>query len=114
MKRSKDRVILEKMLGYAKDSRKYNESIDLDDFLNDERTIVFTVFSLSQLGELVSRLSDACMEESPHVPWAKIKSLRNRIVHEYEGITYKTVWQIVQNDIPKLIDDLTKLLSLTT
>ena len=39
-----------------------------------------------------------------------IKGLRNRIVHDYEGISLKNIWYIVNNDIIGLKEQLQKIL----
>lgn len=41
-----------------------------------------------------------------------IKGLRNRIVHDYEGISLKSIWYILNNDIIKLKEDIQKILEL--
>lgn len=40
-----------------------------------------------------------------------IKGLRNRIVHDYEGISLKNIWYIVNNDLPVLKKDIKNILS---
>ncbi len=36
------------------------------------------------------------------IPWNQIYGLRNRIVHDYEGVNFMLVWEIICNDLPKL------------
>ena len=43
-----------------------------------------------------------------------IKGLRNRIVHDYEGIVLKNIWYIVQNDLPILESDIQKIIDIET
>jgi len=40
------------------------------------------------------------------IPWNAIKSIRNRIVHDYDGIQYRVIWDTLTNDIPLLIEKL--------
>ena len=37
-----------------------------------------------------------------NIEWNMIKGLRNRIVHDYEGIILKSVWHVVKVDIIEL------------
>ena len=39
-----------------------------------------------------------------------IKNLRNKIVHDYEGINLNLIWDIIQNDIVQLREDLNNVL----
>lgn len=38
--------------------------------------------------------------------WAQIYGLRNRIVHDYEGVNLKLIWEIISDDIPELQQEL--------
>ena len=40
-----------------------------------------------------------------------IKGLRNRIIHDYEGINLKSIWYILKNDILELKAELKKILA---
>lgn len=42
------------------------------------------------------------MEKYSNIEWNMIKGLRNRIVHDYEGIILKSVWHVVKVDIIEL------------
>ena len=43
--------------------------------------------------------------------WSKVKDFRNIIAHNYFGIDAEEVWQIIKNDLPKLKDDINKILN---
>ena len=40
-----------------------------------------------------------------------IKGLRNRIVHDYEGINLKSIWYILQNDMLDLKKDIQNIIN---
>lgn len=50
------------------------------------------------------------MEQYPNIEWIVIKNLRNKIVHDYEGIKLNFIWDIITNDLPKLKTDLEKMI----
>ena len=60
------------------------------------------VFNLSQMGELVKNVDDEYKKEQLGIPWYQLYGLRNRIVHDYEGVNLKLVWQIIRDDLPSL------------
>jgi uncharacterized protein with HEPN domain len=64
------------------------------------------VFNLSQIGELVNKLDKEYMSQHPDIPWVEMKGLRNRIVHDYEGINLILIWEIIDIDIKKLKEQL--------
>ena len=61
------------------------------------------VFNLSQIGELVRHLDRDFIEQHSDIPWAQMRGLRNRIIHDYEGVNLMLVWEIIKYDIPTLI-----------
>ena len=105
----KDKIIIEKVIKYCEDSIKYVGEMDFESFSNNELVLTFSIFSLSQLGELVSKLDDEIKLKNSHVPWSAIRSIRNRIVHDYDGIQYRIIWDTLTDDIPPLIKKLQKI-----
>lgn len=39
------------------------------------------------------------MSKYNNIEWNMIKGLGNRIVHDYEGISLKSIWYVINNDI---------------
>ena len=60
------------------------------------------MFNLSQLGELCRVADDAFTAAHPEIPWREMYGLRNRIVHDYEGVNLMLVWEIITEDLPEL------------
>ena len=68
--------------------------------------------NLLQIGELAHNgLDEAFVQAHPEQPWRQIYGMRNRIVHDYEGIRLQIVWQTISEDFPLLIQDLKRLLA---
>jgi uncharacterized protein with HEPN domain len=42
----------------------------------------------------------------PLIDWNEIRGLRNRIVHEYFGIDNQILWEIIENELDYLIENL--------
>lgn len=61
------------------------------------------------MGELVNRLDDDFLEKNATIPWHQIRGLRNRIVHDYEGVNLKLVWEILENDLPELREEILEI-----
>ena len=67
--------------------RAYAGDMNRTEFLGDAKTVEACVFNLLQIGELAGRLDGGFRTANPDIPWQKIRGLRNRIVHGYEGVT---------------------------
>ena len=68
------------------------------------------IHSLTVLGEAANHLSGELRQRHAEIAWRKIISTRHRIVHEYFGIDYDIVWQIVTVQIPNLHSQLSAVL----
>ena len=107
---SKEYMSLKKMLEYIEKSLKYTEGYTFEEFSADEKTIDATVFNISQIGELVKNISKETMTKYSNIEWNMIKGLRNRIVHDYEGISLKSIWYVLKNDVIELKEEIEKIL----
>lgn len=110
----RQREILLKMLKHVRNIQKYCSKYDnFNDFVEDTMCLEATVFNLSQIGELSNKeaLSKEFKSENSNIPWVGIYGMRNRIVHDYEGVQKNIVWDTVKNDIPNLEKELVAILS---
>ena len=86
------------------------ETLSLEEFKKSSLLSRATCFSLAQVGEQLDRLKEIYGEKHPEIPWNKSKSMRNRIVHDYVQINFQAVYETVKNDLPKLKEQLMRLL----
>lgn len=103
---SRDRIIIQKIIGYIDDVEKYVEGIEARDFLDDKKTITACAFTVSQIGELVKEITDETIEKYPNIPWNSIKGMRNRIVHDYENVDLSVLWGTIMESLPDLKNEL--------
>lgn len=99
-----DKMIIDKMLRCTAKVCKYCQDLSYDEFCGSEMLIEACVFNLSQIGELTIKLRDECKAANPQVAWAQIYGLRNRIVHDYEGVNLH-----LSDDMPKLQRELSAI-----
>jgi uncharacterized protein with HEPN domain len=63
------------------------------------------------IGEAANRLNDDFRISNPQIAWDRMRGFRNRIVHDYFGIDYKIVWDIIENDLNTLIEQIEGFIS---
>lgn len=105
----KNKEIVAKMLSYVEKIISYTESMTYDEFIKNSILTEACVFNLSQIGELTKRLDTDFAAEHSYISWNQIGGLRNRIVHDYEGVNLILIWEIIKNDLPELKDNLQRL-----
>ena len=97
--KSKDKLILEKILNYIHEIQQFIKGYSHDEFNNDRKTINACVFNLSQIGELAGKLSEDIIKSNSNIEWRGLRGLRNRIVHDYEGVNLEMVWRFFKDRI---------------
>jgi uncharacterized protein with HEPN domain len=58
------------------------------------------------IAEAARRVSEATRQTLPNISWQEINGMRNRLVHEYDDINLNIVWDVIQLEIPSLIEEL--------
>lgn len=106
----RNNVIVQKLYQYALKLIAYCDGYTYDGFAADMKLVEACVFNLSQMGELCHIADREFTHNHPEIPWAEMYGLRNRIVHDYEGVNLRLVWEIISEDIPVLRDTLQKLI----
>ncbi len=81
-------------------------------FLSDETLKRAFVRSLEIVGEAVKQIPDAIRAKYPQVEWRKMAGTRDKLIHDYLGVDYELVWDIVQNKIPALRQDIEEIVKL--
>jgi uncharacterized protein with HEPN domain len=55
---------------------------------------------LELIGEVVKNLPNEFREKHSDVPWKSIAGLRDIIVHQYLGINFSRIWDMVVDELP--------------
>jgi uncharacterized protein with HEPN domain len=88
----------------------YTSRLLLIEFCNDDKTIDAVIRNLEIIGEAARRLPEEIRIKFPDVEWHKIISLRNILIHEYPGIDLETIWDIVENKLLLLEQQIKEIL----
>ena len=105
----KNKQIIEKILKYTSKVIDYTKDTEYDDFIGNSMLVEACVFNLSQIGELAKKLDKEFEEKHSFIPWRVMYGLRNKIVHDYEGVNLVLIWDIVKEDLPELNSQLEDL-----
>jgi len=54
------------------------------------------------IGEASSKIPQDIRDKYPFIEWRKIADLRNILAHEYFGIDYEIMWEIIKDKLPDL------------
>lgn len=80
----------------------YTTNFTIDDFSESQLYQDAVVRNLEIIGEAVKRLPKELIKKYPNISWKKIAGLRDILIHAYFGIDIEIIWDVVQNKLPEL------------
>jgi uncharacterized protein with HEPN domain len=87
--------------------------LQFENFMADETLRRAVVRSLEIVGEASKKLPLAVRAQYPAVEWKAMAGMRDRLIHDYFGVDYELVWDVLQNRIPELRDQIAAILKRT-
>lgn len=72
------------------------------DFLDSETLKRAISRSLEIIGEATKKIPADFKLKWSSVEWRSMAGMRDRLIHEYFGVNYHIVWDVVENKIPLL------------
>lgn len=61
------------------------------------------------IAEASKKISPEIRSNFPDIPWRQIMAMRNKIIHEYFGVDLEAIWNVTQNDLPNLKEQILKI-----
>ena len=109
MTRRDDRVFLVDMLNHAREAVDLLVTACSDDSKIDRVTELALRKLVEVVGEAANRVSTATQQRHPEIAWPQIIGARNRLVHGYDIVSPSILRDIVRNDLPPLVEQLTSI-----
>lgn len=94
------------MLECARRIEQYTQGTSKQEFAANLMAIDAVLHNLMIIGEASNQVPSDVRDRIVDVPWAEIRGMRNRLVHDYPGVDIEIVWQTIALDIPALIASL--------
>ncbi len=80
----------------------YTHGMKQEQFVNDRKTYSATIREIQIICEAVKHLRKKTIENYPDIIWRDISDLRNILIHEYFGIDFDILWNVIVDDLPLL------------
>ncbi|WP_373520189.1 DUF86 domain-containing protein [Aquiflexum sp.] len=66
--------------------------------------------SLEIIGEATKKLPSDFKAKWTSINWKNMSGMRDRLIHDYMGVNYAIVWDVVKNKIPELYARVSEIL----
>jgi len=74
----------------------------IEEFLSDETLKRAVIRSLEIIGEATKKIPADFKVKWSTIKWKNMAGMRDRLIHDYMGVNYSIVWDVVKNKIPEL------------
>ena len=105
----KNKLRLEDILNSIGNIESFLQNKRFEDINTDLLLQSAIMAQLMILGEAANRISNDFKSLHPNVEWQKATDMRNVLIHEYFGIEWKIVWDTINEDLPKLKDQIKQI-----
>jgi uncharacterized protein with HEPN domain len=110
MSRRDPTVALRQILSHSREAVALSQGRSRADLDNDRMLNLALTRLLEIIGEAANRVPEQVQTQYPHLPWLQMIGLRNRLIHGYDQVDFDILWNIIQQDLPRLISELEKIL----
>ncbi len=105
------RLYLDDIEGSAEKILRFTQGLSFEAFVEDNKTFDAVVLNLQIIGEAAKHVPDQVRAKYPEVDWRRIAGLRDVIAHGYFGLNEHVLWDLVQNRVPELRQQIRRILA---
>ena len=85
-------------------------SITKENLLNDEFLQWAVTTPLYNIGEQVYKISDDTKKQYPDIIWSIVAGLRHRLVHDYEGINWSIIVEVIFDEMDYFVNSINQII----
>lgn len=88
-----------------------SSDLSKDELLDNETLKRAIVRSLEVIGEATKKIPADLKIKWGSIQWKNMAGMRDRLIHDYIGVNYSIVWDVVKNKIPELNTQVREILN---
>jgi uncharacterized protein with HEPN domain len=102
-------VRLRHMLDYSREAIEMAKGKTAEDLTTNRQLNLALTHLVELIGEAASQIPRNVQARYRNIPWPKVVSMRNRLIHGYDFVDYAILWTTINTDLPPLITELEKI-----
>ncbi|MCX7839228.1 MAG: DUF86 domain-containing protein [Anaerolineae bacterium] len=92
----------------------HTRAITRQEFMQDATLRRAVVRSLEVIGEATKHIPNQFRAKYPRIDWRSMAAMRDKLIHDYFGVDYEIVWDVVVHKVPSLKQEVEEILRLET
>ena len=106
---SRDKASLIDIMKAANLALEFTKEMTSTEFECDLKTQSSVLYQIAILGEVVKRLLPELRQQYSDIPWSAMAGMRDKLIHDYDGVEIKRVWLTLQTSIPDVLQKIQSL-----
>jgi len=102
-------LFIEDILNSIKNIEEFSKNLDREKFSKDSLRQSAIIRQLEIIGEAVKNMPNSFREKHPKIAWRDIAGFRDVLSHAYFGVNLDRVWKIIEADLPKLKEEISRI-----
>jgi uncharacterized protein with HEPN domain len=90
--------------------QRYVGTLSLDGFLTNTEKQDAVVRNFEIIGEAAKSLPSEYRKKHKHVEWSEMAGFRDKLIHHYFGLNLRILWDVVQQKLPQVYEQIGQLL----
>lgn len=86
------------------------KDMSFEDFSKDDKTVSAVTRKFEIIGEAANRIPKTVQKKYKDIPWSYMVGMRNKIIHDYDGINLMIVFDSAKEDLNKVLPALERLI----
>jgi uncharacterized protein with HEPN domain len=99
----RDRASILDAIIFAELILEFTLGMEKSDFLADSKTQAAILYQITILGEAFRRTYKDFQQQHPEIPYSQIIAMRNRLIHDYGKVDLDVAWNVVKQEISRLL-----------
>ncbi|MFQ5896522.1 MAG: DUF86 domain-containing protein [Nitrospinota bacterium] len=89
----------------------YTKGFSYQKFLKDTKTQDAVIRNLEIIGEAAKNISPSLRRSYKPIDWGQVAGMRDRLIHQYFGVNWEIVWNVIEEKLPELKSQIGRILA---